>query len=40
MIFHIMDMSIDTILFRKEFDRFWIWILKMHDRNQLEKNAE
>jgi len=30
----------DTILSTKEYDCFWIWILKRHDTNKSEKNAE
>ena len=30
----------DTILSRKEYDRFWIWILKRHDTNKSEKKAK
>jgi len=30
----------DTILSRKKYDYFWIWILKRHDTNKSEKNVE
>jgi len=29
-----------TILSRKEYDRFWIWILKRHNTNKSEKNVK